>query len=136
MFHSLDLASADASCRLGGEAEPVGKPERRPQRGAAGDPAVLRLWHVAAGPQRPDPEVGIRSLLPILDRVVPHFEMYPLLSGKRNDCELFTDICRRMAQADHRSVSGLCEIVRLASAMNPSGKRGYAPAQIFQVLMS
>jgi hypothetical protein len=77
----------------------------------------------------------IRSLPLLLARVVPHFQMYPLLSGKRKDCELFVDICRRMAGQDHRSVSGLCEIVRLAGAMNPSGKRGYVPAKIIEALM-
>jgi hypothetical protein len=77
----------------------------------------------------------IRSLPLLLARVVPHFETYPLLSGKRKDCELFVDICRRMARQDHRSVAGLCEIVRLAGAMNPSGKRGYVPAKIIEALM-
>ena len=77
----------------------------------------------------------IRSLPLLLARVVPHFQMYPLISGKRNDYELFVDICRRMARHEHRSVNGLCEIVRLAGAMNPSGKRGYMPAAIIEALM-
>ena len=77
----------------------------------------------------------VRSLPLLVTRVIPHFEMYPILSGKRKDFELFADICRRMARGHHRTVTGLCEIVRLAGTMNPSGKRGYRPASIIEALM-
>ena len=77
----------------------------------------------------------VRSLPLLVSRIVPHFRQYPLLSGKRKDFELFADICQRMAQDQHRSVTGLCEIVRLAATMNPSGKRGYIPAKIIEALM-
>ena len=66
---------------------------------------------------------------------IPHFMRYPLLSGKRKDLELFADICRRMVRGEHRSVAGLSEIVHLAGTMNPSGKRGYVPANIIEALM-
>ena len=70
-----------------------------------------------------------RSLEPIRATVVPHFRRYPMLSGKQLDFERFADICERMARGEHRSRSGLVEIVRLAGEMNPSGKRGY-PADL------
>jgi hypothetical protein len=75
-----------------------------------------------------------RSLRPIIDRVLPHFRQYPLLSSKQKDFELFADICEAMARGEHRTVCGLIEIVRHASQMNPSGKRIYRPAQILQSL--
>ena len=74
----------------------------------------------------------IRSLPLLVDRVIPHFERYPLLSGKRNDFELFAGICRRMGEGAHRSLTGFKEIVRSAAQMNPSGKRGYLPADILR----
>jgi hypothetical protein len=77
----------------------------------------------------------VRSLPLLVARVIPHFRQYPLLSGKRQDFELFADICQRMAEGQHRSVTGLCEIVRRAGAMNPSGKRGYVPAKIIEDLV-
>ena len=77
----------------------------------------------------------MRSLPLLVARIIPHFQRYPLLSGKRKDFELFADICRRMVHEHHRSAAGLCEIVRLAGAMNPSGKRGYIPAKIIEALM-
>ena len=77
----------------------------------------------------------VRSLPLLVARVIPHFRRYPLVSGKRSDFELFADICQRMVEGDHRAVTGLCEIVRLAAGMNPSGKRGYVPAKIIEALM-
>ena len=75
-----------------------------------------------------------RRLPLLLERVIPHFKAYPLLSGKRRDFELFADICERMARREHRTVLGLSEIVSLASAMNPSGKRGYQAGMILEQL--
>ena len=66
-----------------------------------------------------------RRLEDILGRVVPHFERYPLLSGKRYDFERFASVCRLMAGGAHRSRDGLIEIVELARRMNPSGRRRY-----------
>jgi hypothetical protein len=73
-----------------------------------------------------------RSLPLLLDKVIPHFRRYPLLSGKQKDFELFAEICERMARAEHRTASGLGEIVRLAGTMNPSGKGGYRPEEILR----
>src|SRR5579875_2605075 len=72
----------------------------------------------------------IRSLSPIIDRVLPHFRRHPLLSSKQKDFEHFAFICEAMARREHRARCGLIEIVRHASQMNPSGKRRYLPAQI------
>ena len=77
----------------------------------------------------------VRSLPLIVERVVPHFWRYPMQSGKQRDFELFADICDRMTRGEHRSCKGLAEIVRLAGAMNPSGKRGYQPEMILQKLI-
>jgi hypothetical protein len=76
----------------------------------------------------------VRSLPVLWDRVVPHFQAYPLLSGKQRDFELFADICERMVRGDHRNPDGLKEIVTAAGQMNPSGKRGYQPASILESL--
>ena len=75
-----------------------------------------------------------RSLEPIRARVIPHFEQYPMLSGKQRDFERFAAICKRMARGEHRLRSGLVEIVLLAGEMNPSGKRGYPTDLIIRSL--
>ena len=74
----------------------------------------------------------IRSLPLLVERVLPHFEAYPLLSGKQRDAELFSAVCRRMLQGEHLEPAGLAAIVRLAGEMNPSGIRRYTPALILE----
>ena len=66
-----------------------------------------------------------RRLEDILERVVPHFDEFPLISGKKDDYERFASVCRLMATGAHLSRDGLIEIVELARKMNPSGRRRY-----------
>ena len=66
-----------------------------------------------------------RRLDDLVGRVVPHFERYPLMSGKRLDFERFASVCRLAAAGAHRTKAGLIEIVEFARMMNPSGKRRY-----------
>src|SRR5919199_6049284 len=55
-----------------------------------------------------------RRLEHLLERVIPHFERFPLLSGKRFDYERFVSVCRLQADGAHRSRAGLIAIVELA----------------------
>ena len=101
---------------------------------------LLMQRFFACGTLRPDRsdrtlKWEVRSLRLLLERVVPHFNAYPLLSGKQRDFELFADICRRMADGAHRKPEGLSEIVARASQMNPSGQRGYLASQIIESLV-
>ena len=66
-----------------------------------------------------------RRLEDILERVLPHFASYPLLSGKRLDYERFAAVCTLMATGAHRRRDGLIRIVELVRMMNPSGRRRY-----------
>jgi hypothetical protein len=76
----------------------------------------------------------IRSLPLIVERIVPHFRAYPLRSGKQRDVELFTSICEAMQRGEHLQPAGLARIMKLAVAMNPSGKRVYDPLLVSQQL--
>ena len=75
-----------------------------------------------------------RRLDDLLARVIPHFEAWPLLSGKRRDFECFAAVCRLMAGGAHRRNDGLIRIVELARAMNPSGRRRYDAEVILERL--
>jgi hypothetical protein len=66
-----------------------------------------------------------RRLEDLLGRVIPHFEQFPLVSGKRLDFENLAGVCRLMAANAHRDRAGLAKIVELARVMIPSGKRRY-----------
>jgi hypothetical protein len=102
---------------------------------------VLHLVHSHFGcgsirPDRSDKTLKweTRRLEDLLERIVPHFEAFPLLSGKRFDFERFARVCRLMAGGSHRSRQGLIAIVELASEMNPSGRRRYRPEEILAKL--
>ena len=75
-----------------------------------------------------------RRLEDLLERVIPHFERYPLLSGKRRDFEAFAAVCRLLAGGAHRTRDGLSMIVELARTMNPSGRRRYEAEAILASL--
>ena len=66
-----------------------------------------------------------RRLDELVERVIPHFELYPLLSRKCLDFERFAAVCRVAAAGRHRSREGLIEIVELVRGMNSSGRRRY-----------
>jgi hypothetical protein len=75
-----------------------------------------------------------RRLEDILGRVVPHFERWPLMSGKQRDFERFASVSRLMADGAHRRRDGLIQIVELARGMNPSGKRRYDALAVLRTL--
>src|SRR5258707_13937777 len=95
--------------------------------------------HFGCGSIRPDRsdktlKWETRRLEDILDRVIPHFERVPLLSGKRHDFERFSAVCKLMADGAHRERAGLVQIVELVREMNPSGRRRYDAGAILAKL--
>jgi hypothetical protein len=95
--------------------------------------------HFGCGSIRPDRsdrtlKWETRRLEDILDRVIPHFERYPLLSGKQLDFERFAAVCKLMATGAHRRREGLVEIVELVRMMNPSGRRRYDAHRILATI--
>jgi hypothetical protein len=72
----------------------------------------------------------LRSVEELVERVIPHFEKYPLLSNKQHEFELFAEICRRMSRGEHHTREGFKRIIELAFEMNPSGKRKYTKTEI------
>jgi LAGLIDADG endonuclease len=88
-------------------------------------------------PDRSDKTVKweTRRLEDLLERVIPHFRRYPLLSGKRVDFERFAAICEQMRRGAHREREGLIRIVEIAAEMNPSGRRRYESAEVLAHLL-
>ena len=93
--------------------------------------------HFGCGTIRPDRSDNtvkweVRKLAQLREIVIPHFERYPMLSGKQEDFSRFAVVCELMAQQQHRTVSGMVQIVELAAGMNPSGRRRYEPREIIK----
>ena len=100
------------------------------QNGDRAEVLQLIQAHFGCGSVRPDRsdktlKWETRRLEDILVRVIPHFERYPLLSGKRFDFERFASVCQSMADGEDRTTTGLISIVELVAGMNPIGTRRY-----------
>lgn len=67
----------------------------------------------------------VRSLTDLINKVIPHFNRYSLISGKRRSFYLFVKVCKSMQDKKHLTKDGLSEILILAEKMNTSGKRKY-----------
>ena len=96
--------------------------------------------HFGCGSIRPDRsdktlKWETRRLADLVDRVIPHFIEYPLLSGKRLDFERFAVICGLMKRGAHREREGLITIVAIAREMNPSGRRRYGSKEVLARLL-
>lgn len=76
----------------------------------------------------------VRCLEDLINKIIPHFEKYPLLSFKQKDFEFFKEICFLMQKNLHRNKTGLQKIINLAFKMNTSGKRKYTKEEIQKAL--
>jgi hypothetical protein len=87
-------------------------------------------------PDRSDKTVKfeVRNVRSLVDKVLPHFRAYPLISSKQADFERFARICELVGSERHLELEGLEEIVRFAMEMNPSGKRKYIGSEILNSL--
>jgi hypothetical protein len=61
---------------------------------------------------------SVKSLPDITNKIIPHFEKYPLLTQKRADFLLFKRIIELMNKKEHLTTEGLHKIVGIRAAMN------------------
>ena len=76
----------------------------------------------------------VRSLNDLINKVIPHFERYPLLSEKQKYFKFFKEVCYLMQRELHKNKNGLRKILNFAFQMNPSGKRKYTKAEMQKAL--
>jgi hypothetical protein len=72
----------------------------------------------------------VRSVNDLFTKVVPHFERYPLLSKKRIDFEMFSQIVRLMHDREHLKTEGFKKVVQASERLNTGGKKKYVRRQI------
>ena len=105
------------------------------QNGGRAQVLEMLQQHFGCGTIRPDRsdktlKYEVRGVDELVERIIPHFEETPLLSGKQRDFELFAQICQMMYQGNHHEEEGLKRILDLAFEMNPSGIRKYTKEEI------
>lgn len=64
----------------------------------------------------------VRDRKDLKKKLVPFFEKYPLLSNKQKDFELFKEVVSLVDQGEHRKITGIKKILRLAYQMNSQGR--------------
>jgi hypothetical protein len=100
------------------------------QNGDRAEVLHLMMDYFQCGSIRPDRsdrtlKYEVRNIRNLMERVIPHFRSYPLLSSKRLDFERFAAVCEQVAQGGHLTAVGFREIVGIATAMNPGGRRKF-----------
>ena len=75
-----------------------------------------------------------RAVGNLVDRVIPHFDHYPLRGNKANSFTAFAGVCRMIEQGDHLRRDGLRQIIEVAYEMN-LGKRRLAKDDLLRALM-
>jgi LAGLIDADG endonuclease len=74
-----------------------------------------------------------RAIGDLLQRILPHFERFPLRGAKARSCAGFVLVCRMIEQGGHLQRKGLREIVDIAYEMN-LGRRRHDRATLLRVL--
>ena len=72
----------------------------------------------------------VRSLSDLMEKIVPHFEKYRILSSKSKSFDIFKEVCCRMGKLDHLTINGLKEITFLAGKTNYPSKRKFREIKI------
>lgn len=72
----------------------------------------------SSGKGRNSVDFVVKSREELIERVLPHFDKYPLITQKRVDYELFKKILLMMDKGEHLSRSGFEEIIRIRSSLN------------------
>ena len=72
----------------------------------------------------------ISSIKQISDRVIPHFDKYPLITQKLADYLLFRDVVNMMINKEHLTKKGLNKIISIKAVINlglPAELQAYFP---------
>ena len=99
----------------------------------------MLLRHFACGSlrhNRSDQTVKyeVRSLKDLIERIIPHFESFPLQTSKRNDYEHIKKICFLMQKKAHLNIEGIRMIIDNAYRMNNLGARRIGKNDLLKVV--
>ncbi len=76
----------------------------------------------------------IRSLEQLVQKIIPHFQQYPLRSSKQRDVEKFALVCKLMVNRKHTHSATLKEILDIVYTMNASGIRKYTKEYLLHLI--
>ena len=101
------------------------------------DRVILALFkrYLGCGTLRGRPDgvwyYEVTNLNAVLENVIPFFERFPFLSGKKKrDFAKFKQIVALMQNGAHLTTNGIRQILEIREDMNDGGKRRYAHVDI------
>lgn len=75
-----------------------------------------------------------RDIEHLCEKIIPYFEINPLMTSKKNDFEKFKRACFLIKSKHHLSLNGIKEIIEASSMMNITGKRKYSKDFLLKLL--
>ena len=76
----------------------------------------------------------VKSIKDLIQKIVPHFEKYPLQGAKAGDFDKFKSVCMMVNSNLHLSKKYLPKIIELAYSMNRGGKRKHKKKDLLREL--
>jgi LAGLIDADG endonuclease len=76
----------------------------------------------------------VRAIGDLNQRILPHFERFPLRGNKARSLQSFAVVCQMIGQGEHLKRKGLRQIVDIATEIN-LGKRRYSKEELLRALM-
>jgi hypothetical protein len=76
----------------------------------------------------------VRSIADLVEKIIPHFERYPLMTDKKEQFERFAQICKLVRANQHLSVGGLAKIIALSDEVNQTGKKKYQRQDLLKMI--
>lgn len=67
----------------------------------------------------------VRSITDLMEKIIPHFEKYPLKTSKNEEFERFKQICLLIYSNHHLNLEGLKKIIELSDYLNVTGNKKY-----------
>jgi hypothetical protein len=76
------------------------------------------VGYVSSPNNRGTVEFRVSTLNDIINKIIPHFDNYPLITKKYSDYIIFKQIALLMLNKEHNSTVGLQKIVTLRASLN------------------
>lgn len=76
----------------------------------------------------------VRNLQHLHEKIIYHFDKYPLLTSKKYDFKKFKCIVYMMKKNQHKNIEYLEKIIELAYTMNLSGKKKVTKTELLQYI--
>ena len=121
-------SSAIPSTRLKWQLVPEFHVSQNPERSSI---LLLLQNHLGCGRIRANAKSGgrdkslvyvVRKRSDLLERVIPFFEIHPMLSEKQREFETFAAIVRAMQRGEHLEDDGFFRLLEQATQMNGGGR--------------